>query len=203
MTTTLDPTSRPDVDDILAIIEGIFINQGQDDYLGENVTMAEHMMQAAHMAEQQGADDLTITGALLHDIGHFTSAFGTFTMQDTHDRYHEDAGAAVLQGLFPDAVVAMVQHHVAAKRYLCATDTAYYDDLSEASRHSLKLQGGPMSEEEVEAFAQNPHLDSILTVRRCDDGGKKAGKDTPDLNHFMAVVKRVLINHHSSHHASA
>ena len=159
--------------------------------------MAEHMMQAAHMAESQGADDLTVTGALLHDIGHFTSAFGTFTMADTHDRYHEDAGAAVLEGLFPEAVIAMVQHHVAAKRYLCATDQRYYDDLSDASKHSLKLQGGPMSDDEVKAFAENPHLDRILTVRRCDDDGKVKGTDTPALVHYLKIVARVLEDHYA------
>ena len=183
---------NPKIAETLAIIEDIFINHGSQDYLGEDVTMAEHMMQAAHMAESQGADDLTITGALLHDIGHFTSAFGTFTMEDTHDRYHENAGATVLEGLFPEAVVAMVQHHVAAKRYLCATDQRYYDALSDASKHSLKLQGGPMTADEASAFAQNPHLDRILTVRRCDDGGKVKGQDTPALGHFLNIVERVL-----------
>ena len=189
--------STPTVKQTLAIIEGIFTDHGQQNYLGEDVTMAEHMMQAAHMAERQGGDDLTVVAALLHDIGHFTSAFGTFSMDDTEDRYHEDAGAEVLAGLFPETVVAAVQHHVAAKRYLCATDPEYFDGLSEASRHSLRLQGGPMNAEEVNAFAQNPHLERILTVRRCDDGGKVSGQDTPDLVHFMTVVERVLTDFHA------
>ena len=195
--TTTPQTAEEKIAKTLAIIEDIFVNHGSQDYLGEDVTMAEHMMQAAHMAESQGADDLTVTGALLHDIGHFTSAFGTFTMADTHDRYHEDAGAAVLEGLFPEAVIAMVQHHVAAKRYLCATDQRYYDDLSDASKHSLKLQGGPMSDDEVKAFAENPHLDRILTVRRCDDGGKVKGTDTPALGHYLKIVARVLEDHYA------
>lgn len=184
--------------DTSKIIQGIFRNQGQQDYLGENVTMAEHMMQAAHQAEQMGCDALTITGALLHDIGHFTSAFGTFSMADTKDRYHEDAGADVLKGRFPDEVIACVQHHVAAKRYLCATDAKYYGDLSDASKHSLRLQGGPMSPDEVTAFAQTPHLERILTVRRCDDGGKVAGGETPPLSHFIAIMESVLQEYHQS-----
>ena len=189
-------TAEQKVEQTLKIIETIFTDHGSQDYLGENVTMAQHMMQAAHMAEQQGCDDLTVAAALLHDIGHFTSAFGTFTMQDTKDRYHEDAGAEVLKGLFPEEIIAAVQHHVAAKRYLCATDQAYYDALSEASKHSLNLQGGIMSDDEAEIFGKNPHLDRILTVRRCDDGGKVQGQDTPPLSHFMAVVERVLRQFH-------
>ena len=200
---TSSSPKAPSVQETLAIIEGIFTDHGQQNYLGEDVTMAEHMMQAAHMAERQGGDDLTVVAALLHDIGHFTSAFGTFSMDDTEDRYHEDAGAEVLTGLFPDAVVAAVQHHVAAKRYLCATDPDYYDGLSDASRHSLRLQGGPMDADEVKAFAQNPHLERILTVRRCDDGGKVAGQDTPDLAHFMTAVERVLNDFHAHRAATS
>ena len=177
-------------------IRRIFTDHGMKDYLGEDVTMAEHMLQAAHQAEAMGGDALTVVGALLHDIGHFTSAFGTFTMADTEDRYHEDAGAAVLKDLFPEEVVACVQHHVAAKRYLCATDAEYYAALSAASKHSLSLQGGPMTTDEVAAFAETPHLDRILMVRRCDDGGKVAGGDTPPLDHYLAIMEGVLRDHH-------
>lgn len=182
--------------DTMDTIRHIFTELGTQDYLGEDVTMAEHMLQAAYQAEQMGCDDLTITGALLHDIGHFTSAFGTFSMEDTKDRYHEDAGANVLKNLFPDEVVACVKHHVAAKRYLCATDQGYFDGLSDASKHSLNLQGGVMADDEVKAFQENPHLDRIVTVRRCDDGGKVAGGATPPLEHFMAIMEKVLKQHH-------
>ncbi|MCE2518175.1 MAG: HD domain-containing protein [Alphaproteobacteria bacterium] len=78
-------------------IRRIFTDHGMKDYLGEDVTMAEHMLQAAHQAEGMGGDPLTVVGALLHDIGQFTSAFGTITKADTRDRYQEDAGAEVLK----------------------------------------------------------------------------------------------------------
>jgi hypothetical protein len=32
------------------------------------------MLQAAHLAEQDGADDALVAAALLHDVGHFTGA---------------------------------------------------------------------------------------------------------------------------------
>lgn len=185
------------IESTLSRIRTIFIDHGSQDYLGEDVTMAEHMLQSAHQAEAMGADRLTIVGALLHDIGHFTSVFGTFTMEDTEDRYHEDAGAKMLAEVFPEEVVACVEHHVAAKRYLCATDPDYYEGLSSASRHSLSLQGGAMDEDEITEFAKNPHLERILTVRRCDDGGKVAGQDTPPLEYFMPMVEGVLREHHA------
>ena len=82
---------------IVDFIGSIFERRGGEEYLGEPVTMGQHMLQGATMAEQSKEPDDIIIGALLHDIGHFTSEFGTFSMEDKEDRYHEDAGAAVLE----------------------------------------------------------------------------------------------------------
>ena len=128
---------------IVAFLADIFERRGGEEYLGEPVTMAEHMLQGATMAEQSGLPDIIIVAALLHDIGHFTSEFGTFSMDDTEDRLHEEAGARVLEAFFPRLVTDCVRYHVAAKRYLCATRPEYFDRLSQASVHSLNLQGGP------------------------------------------------------------
>ncbi len=64
-------------DNIVAFIGDIFARRGGEEYLGEPVTMAEHMLQGATIAEQNGQSEEIIVGALLHDIGHFTSEFGT------------------------------------------------------------------------------------------------------------------------------
>lgn len=76
-------------DTIVAFLGDIFERCGDAEYLGEPVTMAQHMLQGATIAEQNGLDETIIVGALLHDIGHFTSEFGTFSMDDTEDRHHE------------------------------------------------------------------------------------------------------------------
>ena len=52
-------------------IEDVFTRRGAESYLGEDVTMAQHMLQAAQSAEKSGAEDSLIVAALLHDIGHF------------------------------------------------------------------------------------------------------------------------------------
>ena len=131
-------------DTIVAFLGDIFTRRGHEEYLGEPVTMAEHMLQGATIAEAQGQSEDIIVATLLHDIGHFTSEFGTFQMNDTQDRYHEEAGAQVLGRFFPAIVTDCVRYHVAAKRYLCAARPEYFAKLSEASVHSLNLQGGPM-----------------------------------------------------------
>lgn len=181
-----------DTEQVIAGIVEIFTNHGDEEYLGEPVTMSEHMLQAAHFAAEAGGDEDAIIAALVHDIGHFTSEHGAFTMEDTSDKFHEDAGATVLNGLFPELVVEAVRHHVAAKRYLCAVDQDYHDGLSPASVHSLTLQGGPMSASEQAAFEDNPYLDKILLVRRCDDKGKVPGLAVPPLEHYLPMMRRVL-----------
>ena len=192
--------SAPGKDDlspktIVAFLADIFERRGGEEYLGEPVTMAEHMLQGACLAEQQGEDEEIIVATLLHDIGHFTSQFGTFSMQDTHDKYHEEAGAKVLEPFFPAIVIDCVRHHVAAKRYICATDPKYFGELSEASRHSLKLQGGPMSAEEVAEFEKRPNVQEIVKVRHLDDAGKVAGMVTPGFAHYAPMVQRVVDSH--------
>ena len=174
-------------------IQVIFEKHGDEEYLGEPVTMAQHMLQAAHFASEAGETEEVIVAALLHDIGHFTSELGTFSMEDTQDRYHEDAGAMFLGAHFPSVVVDCCKHHVAAKRYLCATDPAYFGKLSEASVHSLNLQGGPMNAEEVEAFAKEPNLGAILRVRTYDEAGKDADLEVPDLRAYFSMLERVAL----------
>ena len=180
---------------IVDFIGSVFEKRGDGEYLGEPVTMGQHMLQGATMAEQSRETDEIIIGTLLHDIGHFTSEFGTFSMEDTEDRYHEDAGAAVLEQFFPKVITDCCRHHVAAKRYLCATDPEYFQKLSTASIHSLNLQGGPMSEAEIKNFEKNPNLKKILKVRLYDDAGKIPDMVTPSFWHFAPLVQKMVDSH--------
>ena len=54
---------------IVPFIADIFRRRGAEEYLGEPVSMAEHMLQGAWLAEQEGAPDELVAAALLHDIG--------------------------------------------------------------------------------------------------------------------------------------
>ncbi len=182
-------------DNIVAFLGDIFARRGGEEYLGEPVTMAQHMLQGATIAEQNGLPEEIIVGALLHDIGHFTSEFGTYHPDDTEDRHHEDAGEAVLAPFFPQVITDCVKYHVAAKRYLCATKPEYFARLSPASVHTLELQGGPMSADEVAEFESNPNLREIIQVRYLDEAGKRADMETPDFTHFAPMVQRMADRH--------
>lgn len=180
---------------IVAFLADVFARRGGQEYLGEPVTMAEHMLQAAHCAEQAGQPEEVIVAALLHDIGHFTGAFGTYSPDDTEDRHHEDAGGDLLAPFFPPRVVDCVRHHVAAKRYLCATRPEYLHKLSPASVHTLGLQGGPMQPDEVAAFERNPHCKDIVKVRVYDEAGKRVDVRTPAFAHYAPMLQRVVDAH--------
>jgi len=180
---------------IVAFLQDIFDRRGGEEYLGEPVTMAQHMLQGATIAKNNGESELIIVAALLHDIGHFTSEFGMFSMDDTEDKHHEDAGAKVLEAFFPTLITDCVRYHVAAKRYLCATRPEYLEVLSEASVHSLMLQGGPMNKTEIADFEKNPNLQQIIAVRYLDDAGKSADMQTPDFSDFAPMLQRVVDSH--------
>lgn len=182
-------------DNIVDFLGDIFERRGGEEYLGEPVTMAEHMLQGAHFAEQAGEPEIIIVSALLHDIGHFTSEFGTFSMDDTKDKFHEEAGAEVLEQFFPTLVIDSVRYHVAAKRYLCAAKPEYFKRLSDASVHSLNLQGGPMSAEEVTEFEKNPNLKEIVKVRYYDEAGKRDDLETKPFSHYAPMVQRIVDAH--------
>jgi [1-hydroxy-2-(trimethylamino)ethyl]phosphonate dioxygenase len=180
---------------IVTFLGDIFERRGGEEYLGEPVTMAQHMLQGATLAERAGAPEVVIVAALLHDIGHFTSEFGTYHPDDVEDRHHEDAGAEVLAPFFPTLVTDCVRYHVAAKRYLCATKPDYFNRLSAASVHTLGLQGGPMNASEVAEFQRNPNLEQIIQVRYLDEAGKHADMETPPFAHFAPMVQRVVDAH--------
>jgi phosphonate degradation associated HDIG domain protein len=182
-------------DTIVDFIVDIFDRRGADSYLGEAVTMSQHMLQSALQAEEAGAGDELIAAALLHDIGHYTNEFPEDALENGIDNRHDDAGAAILAPFFPDIVTDCVRHHVQAKRYLCATDPAYFATLTRASVHSMNLQGGPMHGQETEEFRKIRFLDAAIQVRRWDDGGKIAGRETPPITHYVPLLQRVVDAH--------
>jgi len=94
--------------------------------------------------------------------------------------------------LFPAEIAGACRLHVPAKRYLCWKEPSYEADLSDASRQSLLLQGGPMLEEEALAFEAEPHAAIAVTVRRYDDMGKVPDMVTPGLEMFVPLLESMV-----------
>ena len=165
--------------------------KGGNLYGGEPVTQQQHALQCAQLAEDDGASKALIAAALLHDIGHLLEHDFEAAMAREEDRFHENVGNAYLQKWFGPEVTEPVRLHVASKRYLCATDPDYLAKLSPASLHTLKIQGGPMSDAEVAAFEANDNYREAVRLRIWDDLGKNPQMQTRSLDHFLEIVREV------------
>lgn len=176
---------------LIDTLKGLFSRRGSEAYFGEQVTMAEHGLQAAHFAVTCAAPDSLVVAALLHDIGHLVEDVPNDLADWVTDAQHELVGAAWLARHFPPEVCDPVRLHVPAKRYLCTTDPHYFSQLSPASVVTLRLQGGTMSAEEVTAFEAEPHFREAVLVRRWDDQGKVAGFDVPGFDHYVPLIRRL------------
>ncbi|MDV9175131.1 TauD/TfdA family dioxygenase [Streptomyces sp. W16] len=177
------------VDGLAELFEG----EGADTYLGEQVTMAQHMLQAAARAEEAGAPDALIAAALLHDLGHFHGPVsGAELMEEGIDNRHSHTGADRLAEWFGHGVTEPIRLHVAAKRYLCAVEPGYFGRLSPASVHTLEVQGGPMSLAEAAEYEANRYAADGIAVRRWDDEAKDPEAPTPDFAHFRPLLTGLL-----------
>jgi gamma-butyrobetaine dioxygenase len=93
---------------------------------------------------------------------------------------------------FGPEVSEPVRWHVDAKRYLCATEPAYLDGLSDASKLSLELQGGPFDSARADRFAAQPFADRAIAVRRWDDAGKIEGLRVRDMAGYRPLMRSLL-----------
>jgi phosphonate degradation associated HDIG domain protein len=168
-----------------------FAKRGHEGY-GEGVSQLEHALQCAVFAERDGAAESLIVATLLHDIGHMLHDLPQDIADQGVDTVHESLGSAWLSQHFGPEVSEPVRLHVAAKRYLSAAEPAYLDVLSEASKLSLRLQGGPMSADEQRRFAAERFFKEAVNLRRWDDEGKIVGLETPGLAYFEPMIEHAL-----------
>jgi phosphonate degradation associated HDIG domain protein len=174
------------VDEVVALYD----RWGHEHY-DEAVSQLDHALQTAALARRDDAVDELVVAALLHDVGHLLEMAGGVLSPEGRDLRHEAEGARYLAALFPPSVTQPIALHVRAKRYRCAVDPTYADALSDGSRASLALQGGPLTGPEVGAFARLPGADTAVRLRGWDDAGKVDGLVTPTLEHHVALLRAV------------
>jgi len=180
-------------DTIIDRIFAMFDLHGPDSY-GEDVTQLDHALQAAALARQDGADEALVAAALLHDVGQLIDEAGWAAERHGTDARHEIVGAEWLADRFPPAVTEPIRLHVAAKRYLCATEPDYAARLSRASILSMAVQGGPMSAGEVARFEAEPFFADGVRLRRFDDTAKMADAPVADLASYRPLLERLMLN---------
>jgi len=177
------------MDDLLSI----YSDRGSGSYFGEPVSVTEHGLQAAQFARLSHAPDGLILAALLHDIGHLINSAPDDLAEWTSDDHHEITGSCWLRLRFGPEVSEPVRLHVPAKRYLCATVPDYFATLSPASVVTLRLQGGPMTLAETEAFEAEPYFRDAVRLRRWDEQAKIAGLSTGDFAYYQPLIERLAI----------
>ena len=179
-------------DAFLQKLAQLFATRGAEQYGGEAVSQLQHGLQAAHFAEQSGAPATLVTAALLHDVGHLIHGLAEDCFEHGQNDHHEELGYRFLAAHFDDAVTEPIRLHVPAKRYLCAVEPGYREQLSPQSELSLQVQGGPMSETEVAEFERHPHYRAAVALRRWDELAKDPALTTARYEHFQTYIEHVL-----------
>jgi len=179
--------TQPAAHPAIEAIRRLFEEKGGLIY-GEAVNQVEHALQCGALAQAQGAAASLVVAAVLHDVGHMLHRDAAGAVEAGDDDRHERLGAKFLARWFGPEVAEPVRLHVDAKRYLCTREPGYWAALSPLSQRTLEIQGGPFTEAQALAFERLPHAMAAVSVRRWDDGGKKAGVLTPGLEHFLALA---------------
>jgi predicted HD phosphohydrolase len=159
-------------------------------YGGEPVDQLAHALQAAGQALAEEADDELVIAALLHDVGRARSVL---------DRYpemgHDAAGELFLRDELGERVAWLVGQHAEAKRYLVTTDPAYFARLTGPSVASLAVQGGPMTDAEVDQFRRHPWWKDAVRLRSWDDEAKIPDAPVPAIDTLLPIHARVRATH--------
>jgi len=179
--------------DIIGTLQDIYATRGVETFEGDRrVTQTSHALQTAMIAEAEGAAPCMVAAALLHDIGRIINRKDRALTDSGKDAKHEIVAQTFLEPWFGPEVTMPIKWHVAAKRYLVATDLAYASRLSPGSTRSLKGQGGLYSAAEAAAFLEQPFAAEGVLLRRWDDRAKRPDADTPPFEHFCGAIRRCL-----------
>lgn len=168
---------------------------GSSQYIGEDVSILDHSLQAAHLAKKDMNDDIEFfVSCLLHDIGHLIGIESgeiddECGMDGCGMNNHEHVGADFVKQLgFSPRVQDLIANHVSAKRYLCFKDVNYYKNLSEASKTTLRYQGNAMTALEAVEYESNEEFENYIRMRRIDENAKKLDSEADGFSNYYATL---------------
>tara|TARA_Y100000741_G_scaffold286125_1_gene225980 strand:+ start:108 stop:644 length:537 start_codon:yes stop_codon:yes gene_type:complete len=161
-------------------------------YIGEKITISEHMIQSAMLAEKAKCNDNIVCSCLLHDYGHFIIDNPDDLVKKNKDGEHESIGYEYLKKFFKNEIVEPIKYHVLAKRYL-ARSKKYFGFLSEASKLSLKLQGGILNIKESKEFKKQKYFKNSVLIRKFDEVAKKKNIKMKSIDSYKSLLKSKLI----------
>jgi predicted HD phosphohydrolase len=149
----------------------------------DDVDELDHALQSAARAVDDGADDELVLAAALHDLAH--SPVFDSSAAPAHDIAAQDW----LTPRFGERVGWLAGRHVAAKRYLAATEPGYGSALTTTSIVSLRAQGGAGVDETLVA---HPWWPDALRLRRYDDAAKDPAALGLTIEEVLAIAERVV-----------
>ena len=178
------------IDEIFALYEKF----GKEDYIGEPVSLIEHMSQSAQLAMDAGYDDEVVLAAFFHDIGHICVLRNSEnTMGKFGVKSHEKIGADYLREKgFSEKIAMLVENHVQAKRYLTFKNQNYFNNLSDASKQTLEFQGGKMTKQEADAFESDSLFEISIILRQWDEQAKDMNIKLIDPEKIKSNARRAL-----------
>jgi predicted HD phosphohydrolase len=143
----------------------------------------DHALQSAARALDDSADDELVLAAALHDVAHSP------LLGHTGTAHHERIARDWLTPRFGERVGWLAGAHVAAKRYLVATDADYATALSDVSVDSLHHQGGPAVDH---TYVDHPWWPDALRLRRYDDAAKDPHSTGLPIDEVLIIAQHVL-----------
>ncbi|CAN5410440.1 HD domain-containing protein [soil metagenome] len=149
----------------------------------ESVDELDHALQAAACAIADGADDELVLASALHDVAHSP------LVAAPANAGHDETAREWLTVRFGERVGWLAGAHVAAKRYLVATEPGYGDALSETSVTSLQAQGGAGVDP---AVVGHPWWTDAVRLRRYDDAAKDPLAQGATIDDILIIAERVL-----------
>ena len=161
-------------------------------YIGEKVTISEHMIQSAMIAEKAKSSSSLVCACLLHDYGHFILEDPDELVRKKLDGKHEDIGYEYLKKFFKEDIVKPIKYHVLAKRYL-ARNKKYFNSLSDASKISLKLQGGVLNAKESKEFEKKDFFKHSIKLRKFDEVAKRTDIKMKSIIEYKDLLSSQLL----------
>lgn len=179
---------------MLNIVDQIIFNFSHNKslYIGEDLTISEHMIQTAMLAEKNKCSNNLICSSLLHDYGHFVIQDPNQLVNNKIDGKHEIIGANYLKNFFHNKIIEPILLHVDAKKYL-SRNKKYFNNLSKASKISLKLQGGIMSDLDAKKFEQNKNFKNAIKLRRFDEDAKQKNIKIKKIEDYKELLNSKII----------
>ena len=169
-----------ETDSLLRSLRGIWDEEAVDEF--------DHALQSAARAIEDGADDELVLAAALHDLAHSPQ------FDETAAARHDATAREWLTPRFGARVGWLAGAHVAAKRYLVATDQTYGATLTATSMTSLLAQGGAGIDAD---FLEHPWWSDALRLRRYDDAAKVPGARAASVAEVLVIAERVVSKHES------